>query len=66
MSLRLLLWVVVSVSILAPIAAVVSIGLGGNHVRELIDGGIVDAAVNSVVSAGLSALFAVVIAVAMA
>jgi iron(III) transport system permease protein len=65
-SLRLLLWVVVSVSILAPIGAVVSIGLGGNHVRELIDGGIVDAAVNSVVSAGLSALFAVVIAVAMA
>ncbi|AYJ47458.1 ABC transporter permease [Rhodococcus sp. P1Y] len=63
---RAALWLVVTAMILVPIAAVVSIGLGGNHVAELLDAGIVDAAINSLVSAGLSALFAVVIAVAMA
>lgn len=63
---RAVIWLVVTALILAPIAAVVSIGLGGNHIRELLDAGIVDAAINSVVSAGLSALFAVVLAVVMA
>ncbi|MGA9871806.1 MAG: iron ABC transporter permease [Rhodococcus sp. (in: high G+C Gram-positive bacteria)] len=52
--------------IVVPIGAVVSIGLGGNHIRELLDGGVVDAAVNSLVSAGVSAALAVVVAVAMA
>lgn len=63
---RVALWVVVVAVIVVPIGAVVSIGLGGNHVGELLDAGIVSAAVNSVVSAGISAAFAVVIAVAMA
>ena len=63
---RLTLWVIVVAVIVVPIGAVVSIGLGGNHVRVLLDAGIVDAAVNSAVSAGVSAALAVVIAVAMA
>lgn len=63
---RVALWLIVISVILVPIGAVVSIGLGGNHVRELLDAGIVDAAVNSVVSAGVSAFLAVTIAVAMA
>ena len=62
---RVALWLVVGAVVLVPIAAVVSIGLGGNHIQELLDAGIVDAAVNSLVSAGTSAFFAVVVAVAM-
>ncbi len=62
---RAALWLVVGAVVLVPIAAVVSIGLGGNHIQELLDAGIVDAAVNSLVSAGTSAFFAVAVAVAM-
>lgn len=60
------LWLVVTAVVLVPIAAVVSIGLGGNHVRELLDAGILVAGRNSLVSAGVSAALAVAMAVAMA
>lgn len=63
---RTALWVIVAAMILVPIGAVVSIGLGGNHIQTLLDGGVVDAAVNSLVSAGVSAALAVILAVAMA
>nr|WP_296771474.1 iron ABC transporter permease [Rhodococcus sp. (in: high G+C Gram-positive bacteria)] len=60
------LWLAVTAVILVPLAAVVSIGLGGNHVQELLDAGILTAAANSAVSSGVSAFLAVVIAVVMA
>ncbi|MDV8054990.1 iron ABC transporter permease [Rhodococcus sp. IEGM 1343] len=63
---RACLWLAVLALIGAPLAAVVSIGLGGNHIQELLDGGIASAATNSVVSAGVSAAAAVVIATIMA
>ncbi|WP_411741375.1 MULTISPECIES: ABC transporter permease [unclassified Rhodococcus (in: high G+C Gram-positive bacteria)] len=63
---RACLWLAVLALIGAPLATVVSIGLGGNHIQELLDGGIASAATNSVVSAGVSAAAAVVIATIMA
>lgn len=63
---RIALWVFVVAIVVAPLATVVSLGLGGDHVRQLVDDDIVGAAVNSVVSAGLSAFFAVVLATVMA
>lgn len=63
---RVSLWLVVGAVIIVPIGAVISIGLGGNHIGELLDAGILDAAVNSLVSAGASAALAVVIALVMA
>lgn len=60
------LWLAVLALVAAPLAAVVSIGLGGNHIQELIDGGIASAATNSVVSAGVSAAIAVAFATVMA
>ncbi|SNT26533.1 ABC transporter permease [Rhodococcoides kyotonense] len=64
--LRLALWLTVAAVIIVPVGAVVSIGLGGNHIQELLDAGIVDAAVNSAVSSSASAVMAVAIAVVMA
>ncbi|RRQ27055.1 iron ABC transporter permease [Rhodococcus sp. Eu-32] len=64
--LRVALWLVVAAVVLFPIGAVVSIGLGGNHIRELLDAGIVDAAINSAVSSSVSAALAVLLAVVMA
>lgn len=63
---RVALWVFVFAMIVAPLGAMVSLGLGGNHVGELVDGGIVDAARNSLVSAGVSAALAVAVATVMA
>lgn len=63
---RACLWLAVLALVGAPLAAVVSIGLGGNHIQELLDGGIASATTNSVVSAGVSAAAAVVIATIMA
>lgn len=64
--LRIALWLVVAAVVLFPIGAVVSIGLGGNHVQELLDAGIMDAAINSAVSSSVSAALAVLLAVVMA
>ncbi|MBY6411809.1 iron ABC transporter permease [Rhodococcus sp. BP-252] len=64
--LRIALWLVVAAVVLFPIGAVVSIGLGGNHIQELFDAGIVDAAINSAVSSSVSAALAVLLAVVMA
>ena len=63
---RVALWLFVAAVIVAPLATVVSLGLGGNHIAQLIDDDIVGAATHSVVSAGLSAVFAVVLATVMA
>lgn len=60
------LWLAALAFVGAPLAAVVSIGLGGNHIQELLDGGIGSAAANSIVSAGCSAAAAVLFATAMA
>lgn len=66
MLVRIALWIFVAALIVAPLATVVSLGFGGNHIGRLIDDDIAGAATNSVVSAGLSALFAVIVATAMA
>lgn len=63
---RVALWVFVAALIIAPLATVVSLGASGRHVQRLIDDDIATAAVNSVVSAGLSAVFAVLLGTAMA
>ncbi|MDV6260809.1 ABC transporter permease [Rhodococcoides yunnanense] len=63
---RVGLWLAVLALIGAPLAAVVSIGLGGNHIQELVDGGIASATANSIVSAGISAAAAVALATVMA
>ncbi|QNG20308.1 iron ABC transporter permease [Rhodococcus triatomae] len=63
---RVLLWVIVAALVVAPLGTVVSLGLADNHVPQLVDDGVVVAARNSVVSAGLSAILAVVLATAMA
>ncbi|TQC47760.1 iron ABC transporter permease [Rhodococcus sp. WS4] len=63
---RVALWLFVAAVIVAPIATVVSLGLGGNHIGQLIDDDIAGAATHSVVSAGLSAAFAVILATVMA
>ncbi|MFC9361395.1 ABC transporter permease [Rhodococcus sp. NPDC057014] len=63
---RVALWLFVAAVIVAPLATVVSLGLGGNHIAQLIDDDIAGAATHSVVSAGLSAGFAVILATAMA
>ncbi|MCB8911717.1 iron(III) transport system permease protein [Rhodococcus rhodochrous J38] len=63
---RIALWVFVAAAIIAPLATVVSLGANGRHIERLLDDDIAGAAINSVVSAGCSALFAVVLATAMA
>lgn len=63
---RVAVWLFVAAVIVAPLATVVSLGFGGNHIGQLIDDDIVGAATHSVVSAGLSAVFAVVLATVMA
>ncbi|MEN0138004.1 MAG: iron ABC transporter permease [Rhodococcus sp. (in: high G+C Gram-positive bacteria)] len=63
---RVTLWLFVAAVIVAPLATVVSLGFGGNHIAQLIDDDIVGAATHSVVSAGLSAVFAVALATVMA
>ena len=63
---RVALWLFVAAVVVAPLATVVSLGLGGNHVEQLIDDDIAGAATHSVVSSGLSAVFAVILATVMA
>ncbi|WP_241384549.1 ABC transporter permease [Rhodococcus sp. CH91] len=63
---RIALWLFVAAVIVAPLATVLSLGANGRHIGQLVDDDIAGAAVNSVVSAGLSAVFAVALATAMA
>lgn len=65
-AIRVAVWLLVLALIATPLVAVVSLGFGGNHIQEMIDGGIVVATRNSIISAGLSAAFAVLIATGMA
>lgn len=57
--LRLSVWVALTGVVLTPLALVVSLALGANHLPMLVDAGLLDAALNSVVSASVSALLAV-------
>lgn len=57
--LRLSVWVALAGVVLTPLALVVSLALGANHLQLLLDAGLVQAATNSLLSALLSALIAV-------
>lgn len=58
--LRLAVWVALTGTVLVPLALVVSVGLGANHLPLLLEGGLVEASINSLVSALASAVVAVV------
>lgn len=57
--LRLAVWLVLAGVVITPLALVVSLAFGANHVQTLLDAGLVSAAINSLVSASVSALLAV-------
>lgn len=59
-------WLALIGVVIAPLGLVVSLALGANHLPELLDAGLVGAAVNSVVSAASSAVLAVGIATVLA
>ena len=54
--LRLALWASLAGVMVVPLALVISLGLGANHLPELIDQGLLRATANSLVSSLLSAL----------
>ncbi|MDH6236327.1 iron ABC transporter permease [Cryobacterium sp. CG_9.6] len=64
--LGLTLWLVVGAVVLVPLAAVVFLGLSDNHVQVLLDGGVLEAGRNSLVSAGVSAVLAVAVGTILA
>lgn len=64
--LRLALWASLAGVMVLPLALVVSLGLGANHLPELIDQGLLTATANSLVSSLLSAVGAVIIGTLMA
>lgn len=63
---RIVLWASLLGAAVLPLAFVVSLGFGGNHLPLLLDGGIVQAAVNSVTTSLVAAVGAVVIGTMMA
>ncbi|GLB64848.1 iron ABC transporter permease [Dietzia sp. NCCP-2495] len=66
LTLRLALWAALAGVMVVPLAMVVSLGLGANHLPELIEEGLGQATVNSLVSSLLSAIGAVIIGTIMA
>lgn len=64
--LRLALWLVVGAIVIVPLTAVAVLGLSGNHIQVLLDGNVLEAGRNSLVSAGVSAVLAVVIGTGLA
>ena len=64
--LRLALWASLAGVMVLPLALVVSLALGANHLPELIDQGLLTATANSLVSSLLSAVGAVIIGTLMA
>ncbi|MDV8002433.1 iron ABC transporter permease [Rhodococcus sp. IEGM 1408] len=63
---RIVLWASLLGVAVLPLALVVSLGFGANHLPLLLDGGIVQAAVNSVTTSLVAAIGAVVIGTVMA
>lgn len=63
---RVALWLVCAAVVLVPLAAVVTLAAGGDHLALLLDGDVVEAGVNSLVSAVGSALGAVVVGTSLA
>lgn len=57
--LRLSVWLALAGVVITPLALVVSLAFGANHLPLLLERGLVDAAVNSLVSAAASAVLAV-------
>lgn len=64
--LRLALWASLAGVMVVPLALVISLGLGANHLPELIEQGLLRATANSLVSSLLSAIGAVIIGTLMA
>lgn len=63
---RIVLWASLLGVAVLPLALVISLGFGDNHLPLLLDGGIVQAAVNSVTTSLVAAIGAVVIGTVMA
>lgn len=64
--LRAALWLVCAAVILLPLSAIVVLAITNNHLPLLLSGDVAEAAVNSVVSAGLSAVGAVIVGTILA
>lgn len=64
--LRTALWVACAAAVLVPIAAIIVLAVSGGGWRELMSAEVFEAAGNSFVSAGLSALFAVALGTVLA
>jgi iron(III) transport system permease protein len=65
-ALRVALWLVCSAVVLLPLAAIVALAASGNHLPLLLSGDIAEAGLNSLVSASVSALGAVVVGTLLA
>ncbi|HXH36572.1 MAG TPA: iron ABC transporter permease [Plantibacter sp.] len=63
---RVLVWLACAAVIIVPLASVVVLAAGGKHLPFLLQGDVVEAGVNSFVSATLSSLGAVVVGTALA
>lgn len=63
---RVLVWLACAAVVLVPLASVVVLAAGGRHLPLLLQGDVVEAGLNSFVSATLSALGAIVIGTALA
>ncbi len=63
---RVLVWLACAAVVLVPLASVVLLAAGGRHLPLLLQGDVVEAGLNSFVSATLSALGAIVIGTALA
>jgi len=65
-ALRVALWLVCGAVVLLPLGAIVVLASSGNHLLLLLGGDIAEAGLNSLVSAGVSALGAVVVGTVLA
>ncbi len=65
-ALTVVLWIVCGAVVLVPIGAIVALTAGGSQLGVLVQGDVVEAAVNSLVSATVSALAAVAVGAAFA
>lgn len=63
---RVLVWLACAAVVIVPLASIIVLAAGGKHLPFLLQGDVVEAGVNSFVSATLSALGAIVIGTALA
>lgn len=63
---RVLVWLACTAVVIVPLASIIVLAAGGEHLPFLLQGDVVEAGVNSFVSATLSALGAIVIGTALA